>query len=109
VIQDVVVAYDRRPIARNAVPTMHDWQGIVGLWPERIRLYLQAMARKLYNVPLLGNTKAFWTFLDAYATSLDIDPNCGTPTLHKSPEALWEDFVRVASDANSAFLRHTKS
>jgi hypothetical protein len=67
------------------------------------------MARKLYNLPLLGNQNAFWAFLDAYATSLDVDPACGRPRLHQAPEALWEDFVRVATDANSAFLRHTKS
>jgi hypothetical protein len=67
------------------------------------------MARKLYNIPLLGNTKAFWAFRDAYATSLDVDPDCRRPALHKSPEALWEDFVRVATDANTAFLKHTKS
>ena len=67
------------------------------------------MAHKLYNIPLLGNTKAFWAFLDAYATSLDVDPTCGKPALHRSPQALWEDFVTIAGDANSAFWRHTKS
>jgi hypothetical protein len=67
------------------------------------------MARKLYNIPLLGNQRAFWAFLDAYATSLDVHPACGPPPIHKAPEALWEDFDRVAGDANSAFWNHIKS
>jgi hypothetical protein len=87
---------------------MRNRQQLAGLWAKRIRLYLQVMATKLYNIPLLGNAKAFWAFLDGYATSLDVDPNCGAPALHKSPEVLWEDFVQVASDANSAFWQHTR-
>jgi hypothetical protein len=66
------------------------------------------MARKVFNNPLVYDLKAFWAFLDGYATGLDVYPDCGRPRLHKSPEALWQDFVRVASDANSAFYRSAK-
>ena len=43
------------------------------------------MSHNIYNIPLLGDTKAFWAFLDAYAQAVDVDPNCGQPALHKSP------------------------
>jgi hypothetical protein len=88
---------------------MHNRHGITRLLPKGIRPYLLAMARKLYNIPLLENQRAFWAFLDAYATSLDVDPTCGRPWIHRSPQALWDDFVRVATDANIAFEKHTKS
>ena len=86
---------------------MHNRPGRADLWREWIRLYFGVMARKIYNIPLLETTKAFWAFLDAYATSLDINPICGKPAIQKSPEALWEDFIRVTGDANAAFERHT--
>ena len=70
--------------------------------------YLRAMARKLYNLPLLTDNRAFSAFLDAYATSLDVDPLCGRPRVNKSAEALWEDFVRISTDANNAFSRNVK-
>ena len=79
------------------------------LWPFGIRLYFQAMKRKLYNLPLVSDARAFWAFLDAYAASLDVIPDCSRTAPRKSADALWEDFVRVASDANSAFRRNTRS
>ena len=87
---------------------MHGRREIASLWPEWIRLYFWAMARKVLNIPLSYDLKRFWAFLDGYATGLDIYPACGTPPLHQSPKALWQDFVRVASDANSAFYRNVK-
>ena len=66
------------------------------------------MVTKIYNIPFLGNGSAFWAFLDAYATSLDVDPICGKPALHRAPDALWEDFVRVAADANYALSKRAK-
>jgi len=82
--------------------------GVPSLWTRWIPLYFWAMARKLDNTPLFGNMRAFWAFLDGYASSMDLDPTCGRPLLHQSPEALWDDFVRVASDASYAFHSNVK-
>ena len=84
--------------------------GTAGLWRIWIRLYQLSMAKVLYNLRMLGDSKmrdaAFGAFLDAYATSIDIDPICYRPRRRKSAEALWADFVRVAMDANTAIDTH---
>lgn len=85
-------------------------QGSPGLWRVWIRLYQQAMAKTLYNFKLLGDSRlrdsAFGAFLDSYATSIDVDPICYRPRRLRSAEALWGDFVRIASDANSGIARN---
>lgn len=80
---------------------------MASLWPGWIPLYPWVMARRGIK-PLVYDLKAFWAFLDGYATGYDVYPDCGPLPLHKSPEVLWQDFVRVASDANSAVYRNTK-
>jgi len=70
------------------------------------------MAKKLYNLPLLGDAQmrddALGLFLDTYATSLDVDPVCRSMTRKKSAEALWDDFVRISSDLNRAVAKRLK-
>lgn len=78
------------------------------LWLIGISLYALEMTRKAQTKLLNFDPKAFWAFLDGYATGMDIDPVCRRPRFHSSPEALWADFERVATDASSAFHRKVK-
>ncbi len=83
---------------------------IAGLWSLRIPPYVRRMARHLYNLPLLADPRkrnsGLRAFLDGYAASMDIDPEpLDGRHLNKSADLLWEDFVKVASDANSAFRK----
>jgi hypothetical protein len=88
---------------------MHNGQGVAGLCARWIRLYIGAMARKVLHTPFVYDLKAFWAFLDGYATGQDVYPSdCGPPPLHRSPDVLWRDFTRVASDVNAAFYRNAK-
>lgn len=81
-----------------------------GLWASGIRLYARIMARKLYNHPLLANARvrdaAFASFVEAYATSLDIDPICYRQRARRPIDQLWEDFVAAASDVNRSVSAH---
>ena len=82
----------------------------IGLWRRWIRLYQQAMVKTLYNLRLLGDSRlrdgALEAFLDSYATSIDVDPICYRRPRMRSADALWGDFVRVASDASKAIARN---
>jgi hypothetical protein len=91
---------------------MQHEQDSVGLWRGLIRLYQRTMAKTLYNIRLLGDSRlrdsAFEAFLDGYATSIDVDPICYRPRRARSAEALGGDFVRIANDANRAIARNLK-
>lgn len=86
-------------------------RGFAALWRIRIRIYQRQMARTLYNLRLLGDTKLranrLDVFLDGYAASLDVDPLCYSPARRRGADALWNDFVRISHDTNRAFRNHT--
>lgn len=92
---------------------MQHEQANTGLWGVRIPLYLQRMTKKIYNLRLLGDgtlrDSAFSAFLDGYAASIDVDPICYQPRRRQSAEAIWDDFVRIALDANAAIERNVKT
>lgn len=85
---------------------------VAGLCSLRITPYVRGMVRKLRNLPLLADphkrNAGLRAFLDGYAACMDIDPEpLDGRYPKKSADALWDDFVRVASDANGAFRRIT--
>lgn len=79
-------------------------RGIVGLWGKGIPLYWSVMAKTLYNLRLLGDRPmtggAFDAFMDGFGASIDMFPVCRYQAKSRSAEKLWEDFVRIAEDAN---------
>jgi len=82
------------------------------LWVAKYFLYLSYMQRKLYNLRLLADKplrdQKFDIFIDGFAASIDIDPICIHPQRNKPINALWEDFVRIASDANTGLTKNHK-
>lgn len=87
-------------------------RGIVGLWGRGILLYWSSMTKMLYNLRLLGDHPmtggALDAFMDGFGSSMDVFPTCRMPKTSRSADKLWEDFVRVAMDANRS-LEHVKT
>lgn len=84
-------------------------RGIVGLWRRGIPLYWSAMTKTLYNLRLLGDRPmtggAFDAFMDGFGSSMDVFPTCRMPKKSRSADRLWDDFVRIAIDANKGLER----
>ena len=56
--------------------------------------------------PKLLDPEAFHAFLDGYATALDVDPVIRKPRIQRSPEIIWDDFMRIARDADRAIEKN---
>jgi hypothetical protein len=67
------------------------------------------MKLRYYNIPLLGDPEVVQSrlsaFLDAYATSLDVEPMCYRRVHRRSTDALWSDFVTISHDVNTSAAR----
>lgn len=67
------------------------------------------MARALYNIRSLGDPSVrqarLAAFLDGFAAAIDIYPVCEPQRMRRGADALWEDFVRIASDMDRAVLQ----
>lgn len=69
-------------------------------------LYSIFMSSNLFNLRVLGEKRRreqllSW-FLDGYAQSLDLTPDCYRAVRRKEAKALWGDFVKVAADMRRA-------
>lgn len=64
------------------------------------------MKLRYYNTSLLGDPEVaqtrFSAFLDAYATSLDVEPRCYRRVHRRAADALWSDFVTISHDVNAS-------
>jgi len=80
-----------------------------GLRPSAPRIHLSVMVKRLFNLPTLGDPSRrerflAW-FLDGYAQSLDVYPDCRHLARQKDAGALWQDFVKVAEDMRNVTSR----